>query len=510
MQSVQDNNKTIAINTIYLYIRFLFTLVIGLIVSRIVLQTLGVEDYGIYTLVGGFVTLLSMFTFSISGTCQRFMVYELGRGNAKRLSQTFCTISILLIGFVSLFFLLTGIIGSWFIENVFNIPEGKTITAVIVFLCSLCVFCFQLLAIPYTSLVVAHEKMNFYALVSILESTGKLSIVLFLYYVSWNRLIFYAFALAMISVCSFLFYRLYCKKNFEESKFYWFFDKGIFKNIISFTTWVGIGAGAGLLKDQGGSILLNIFFGVTLNAACGIANQVKSIVSQLSSNVGLAISPQITKSYSSGDTMRAISLTFVLTKIQCILVLLIALPIIFEAPTLLSFWLGALPPYTISFVRAILVLTVLQTLEQSYGPLFFAIGKVRNFQIVASIITLTVLPLTYLLYHWGLHPAAYYLVCIGIEVVLFLYGYYFLSFEVNFPINKFLTEVILRLFFSAILTVLLVLGISNITVDISNHIANLIVNIILCVFFFLLSSYIIAFNAKERHMIKDYLHKRMG
>lgn len=505
MQPVSEGNKTIAVNTVFLYIRLLFTLVVGLIVSRIVLQTLGVEDYGIYTLVGGFVALLSMFTFSISGTCQRFLVYELGKGNSRRLSETFCTISLLVLGFVVLFFVIAGGAGCWFIANVFNIPEGKTTIAIIVFLCSLSVFCIQLFAIPYTSVVVAHEKMSFYALMSILEAVAKLVVVISLYYVPWNKLIYYAMTLVAISLCSMFAYRFYCKSNFKEAKFHWIFNKGIFKDIISFTIWVGLGASAGLLKDQGGSILLNLFFGVTLNAACGIANQVKSVVSQLSTNVGLAISPQITKSYSSGDIVRSISLTFVLTKIQCILVLLIALPIIFETPILLELWLGDVPPYTIGFVRAILVLGVLQTLEQSYGPLFLAVGKVKHFQIVASIITLTVLPFTYILYYCGFHPATYYFVCIGVEVALFLYGYRFLSLEINFPLSHFFLDVILRLLLTTIITILFVEGIYLATNVISNDYFKMIINVSICVMVFLAISFMIALNKNERHIVMSYV-----
>lgn len=509
MQLISKSNKIIAKNTLYLYARLVFTVIISLISSRLVLKTLGVEDYGIYNLVGGFVALLSILTFSMSGTCQRFIVFELGRGDREKLSETFCTIFILIITASFLFFIIAGLIGCLFITNVFNIPEGKTAISIVVFLCSLALFCVQLLAIPYTSLIIAHEKMSFYAFVSVLESIGKLIIVISLSHVSLNKLIFYALALLGISVCCLCIYRLYCKRFFQESKFYWIFRKNIFKKILSFTLWVGFGTGSGLLKDQGGNILLNLFFGVTLNAACGIANQVKSVVSQLSNNIGFAISPQITKSYSSGDLDRAIKLTFFLAKIQTLLVLLVALPMIFEAPRILHLWLDDVPDYSIDFVRCILVLSVIQTLELSYGPLFLAIGKVKKFQIIASIITLTVLPTTYICYILHFHPITYYIVCICVEIVLFIYGYSFLKKEVDFPLSKFLSNIVLKIIIAIVLTIIFINIISQVTKFVWNDYIQLGTNIMVCLIFFIVFSYLIAFEKKERHMVLEFVKLKL-
>lgn len=509
MSSENDNNKIIAVNTFYLYIRLLFTMVVGLIVSRIVLKTLGVEDYGIYNLVGGFVTLLSIFTFSISGTCQRFLVYQLGKGDKKRLSETFCTISILLLFFSLFFFLVAGLVGSWFVANVLNIPQDKTGIAVVVFLCSLAVFCFQLLAIPYNSLVVAHEKMNFYAFMSIMESICKLIIVYSLYYVTSNKLIFYALFLAIISGCSMICYRFYCRILFEESSFSWVFNKSIFKEILSFTLWVGLGSSAGLLKDQGGSILLNLFFGVTLNAACGIANQVRAVVTQLSSNIGLAISPQITKSYSSGDTERSIKLTFLLAKVQTLMVLVVALPIIIETPRLLALWLGSIPDYTISFVRFILIFGVIQTLEQSSGPLILAVGKIKKFQLLASLITISVLPMTYLCFYLKFHPASYYIVCIMIESSLFFYCYRFLSNEIALPYKSFITKVFLRLMLTAVNTLVIFFGIKAATDLITIEYLQMTINIVACILFFIGCSFLVAFDSNERLIVLTLIRNRV-
>lgn len=509
MQLISRKDKTIAKNTLYLYARLVFNVIVGLITSRIVLKSLGIEDYGIYNLVGGFVTLLSMLTFSISGTCQRFIVFELGRGDTKRLSETFCTITILIISLSLIFYILAGFIGSWFIVNVLNIPTGKTDIAIFVFLCSLAMFCLQLLVMPYTSLVVAHEKMSFYAFMSVLESIGKLLVVIFLTYLSSNKLIFYSLSLVGISVCNLLIYVFYNRKYFKESKLYWIFRKDIFKEIMSFTLWIGFGAGSGLLKDQGGSILLNVFFGVSLNAACGIANQVKSVISQLSNNLGLAISPQITKSYSSGNIDRSIKLTFLLAKAQTLLVLLVALPIILETVNVLNLWLGDVPNYAIVFVRCILILGVIQTLEQSYGPLFFAIGRVKLFQIKASIITLIVLPITYISYYFDFHPASYYIICIGIELVLFVYGYCFLNKEINFPINLFLFNVVFKIITAILITVICYFVVGQLTKFIVNDYFQMGVNIVTCLIFFVSFSFFIVLEKKERFLVLEFVKSKV-
>lgn len=507
--SISNRNKTIAKNTVYLYIRLVFAVFIGLIISRVVLKTLGVEDFGIYNLVGGFVSLLLIFTFSISGTCRRFLLFELGRGDNKRLSDTFCTISILLIVFAVIFFIMAGIFGSWIVYVFLNIPEDKKLIAVIVFLCSLFIFCIQLLAIPYTSLVVAHEKMDFYAIMSVAETLLKLLLVLSLYYISSNRLIVYALSLTIICAINLFVYYLYCKAHFIESTFKWVFDKNIFKNIFSFTFWVGVGSGAGLLKDQGGSILMNMFFGVILNAACGIANQVRSVVMQLTSNIGLAVSPQITKSYSSGDRCRSISLTFFLAKIQTLFVLVLAIPIFLEAPRLLNLWLGEVPEYTVEFVRCIMVFAVLQTLEQSSGPLFLAIGKVKKYQLKVSLIILTVLPVTYLCYRYNLPPYSYYLICSIVEFVVFVYCYIFLVVEVDFPIYKLIKDVLVRIIIVCIITFSFVYSLKPIVSLLNNEMVQMLFNIVLCLFLFLTCSYYIAFKEQERQVLNDFIKKSL-
>lgn len=505
MQSVSNNNKLIAKNTFFLYGRLIVTAIISLYISRIVLKLLGVEDYGLYNLVGGFVSLLAIFTFSISSSCQRFLVYELGKGDTQtKLSETFCTISVMLMFFSLIFFVIAGVVGIFFIEYIFNIPVGKTNIAIIAFLCSLIVFCVDLLSVPYMSLVIAHEKMDFYALVSILETVLKLVVVLLMDNIEFSRLAYYAISLVVVACIIRTVYFIYCKRCFSESRFFWTFNKEIFIEITSFTFWVGLGSFAGLLKDQGGSVLINIFFGVTLNAACGIASQVRAIASQLSNNIGLAITPQITKSFSSGNTQRSISLTFLLARAKTMLIVLVALPILIETPCILRLWLVNPPAYSIEFTRVILLLGIVQTIEMSHGTLFLAIGKVKRFEICTSIITLLVLPLTYICYLCDFPSISYYIICIFMEIFLIFYCFGFLVKAVAFPLKKFLWEVVGKMFIVSVIPVVIVLVVEKLIV-IESDVFQMTINIVLCVLSYLVCVYYIGLNKYERSFVKEFL-----
>ena len=509
MSYLSDNNKRIAKNTIFLYGQLFFSVIVGLYTSRVILRTLGVEDFGIYNLVGGFVTLLTIFTFSISGTCQRFIVYELGKNDKIRLSETFCTISLLLMIFSAIFFLVAASFGPWVIGSYLNIPSERTNAAIIVYFCSLSVFCFKLLAVPYSSLVIAHEKMGFYALMNLTETVGKLLVVISISIISWDKLVYYAVSLAVISLVVRIIYSIYCRSNFSESKLFFIFRKDIFKNITSFAFWVGFGSFAGVLKDQGGAIIVNVFFGVALNATMGIASQVKSLVNQLSSNIGLAITPQITKSYSSGNHERAIQLTFLLAKAQTYMMLLLALPIIVETPRLLQLWLGDYPEYSVVFVRVILLLSVAQALEISYGPIFLAIGKVKRFELIVSLITLLVLPLTYLCYYFDFHPTSYYFVCITFEIILFLYSYNWLRKEISFPLGTFFKEIVVKLLIICVLTLGAMLGLYQLTIYIPSSIIQMFFNIILCVICYSVTTYYLGLKPRERELVKGFVKTKV-
>ena len=316
------NNKRIAKNTIYLYIRMLVSLLIGLYTSRVFLEALGVEDYGIYNIVGGFVALFAILTNTIRSAAQRFITYALGQGDSIKLRQTFSTFITLYIIVAIGIFLIGEIIGILALNKILVLPENRLNAAYFVYHCSLFVFSINLVAIPYNACIVAHEKMSFYAIISVGESIVKLLIAYLLFISPFDTLKTYAFLLGISSLLVLTICMVYCKIRFSEVNGRFVINKPIFKEIFSYSAWVIIGSSSVVVKEQGVNLVINRFCGVAMNAAKGVSMQVEHVVSAFATNIGTAITPQITKSYASGDIGRAIRLTFLMAKIRWIVLVL--------------------------------------------------------------------------------------------------------------------------------------------------------------------------------------------
>lgn len=449
-----SGNRRIAKNTIILNIRLVITLCIALYSSRLVLQVLGVEDYGLYNLVGGFVGLLSIITSSITGSITRFLTLELGKGDMKTLNRTFCSVINVLIVMAVIVAFIAAIVGPWFINNYLTIPDNKVSAALIVFVCSAVVFILNLLSVPYTALVTAHEKMNFFAVMSIYDSVSKLVIIIFLQYYGSEKLVMYAIFLAIAALLNRIIYNIYCNRYFIESKFYFTYETKTMKQVLSFSVWMGIGSAAGILKDQGGNILINIFFGLILNASMGIATQVKGLVTQFANSIGVAISPQIIKSFASGDTNRSIDLTFWYVKCTGIFMLLIVIPILSETSYLLNIWLTNVPDYADVFVKLIICNTFFNTLNMGFGPIYLANGRIRNYQIFSTVVMLSYIPVSYILLRTIGHPTICLIVGLCIEILFLFTNYYCLKIQLRFPISIFFTKVIIKILFIAAISLM--------------------------------------------------------
>lgn len=435
-------NKRIAKNTIYLYLRMVVTLCISLYTSRAFLNILGVEDYGIYNVVGGFVSMLSIVSGSLTNASSRFLTFEMGRGNMECLKQTFSTILIVLIVISFIVIIIGETVGIWFLREYIVIPEHRYNAALFVFHCSLISFIVNIISIPYISLVTAHEKMDFYAVMSILESVLKLSIVFLLYKSPFDKLYYYAFLYVLVGIIIRIIYHIYCHIHFDESKFKFVFNKDIYKNIYSYSLWVTIGGSSAILKEQGVNVLINIFFGVILNAARGIAMQVYGVITQFSSNIGTAITPQITKSYAAGNVERSIFLTFILARAQGYMLILISIPIWIEADYILKIWLGEVPYYTVIFTRWVIVLAWVRTLENTHGPLYLATGNVKKLQLIGGGLMLLNLPVSYLLLKIGYAPESTMIVGCVMEIIVMLVVFHYLEKITGFPLKNFILEVL--------------------------------------------------------------------
>ena len=397
---IQSNNKRIAKNTLLLYLRTLFTLIINLYASRVVLNALGVEDFGIYNVVGGVVGMFTLISGSMTTATQRFIAFELGKkdGDSNHVFSATLTIHIAIAAIVVL---LGESLGLWFINEKLVIAQERMMAANWVYQFSLLTFVLNIISIPYNGLIVAHERMDAFAFISIGESVLKLICVLSLEYIFTDTLILYAFYMFAIAFVIRLAYGIFCSKSFTDSKYRFFKKSPIYHQILGFTGWNFLGSTAGVLSNQGQNILINMFFGVIPNAARAIASQVDNALNQFVTNFTMALNPQITKSYAMGDKEYSLKLVSQGGKLCFFLFLCGAAPIMFCAPEILKIWLKQVPEYSVLFLRLSFVYILLQTWSQTLYTLMLASGDIKLYQIVVGGASLLSFPLTWFFFRLG-------------------------------------------------------------------------------------------------------------
>jgi len=449
---IQDN-KRIAKNTLFMYFRMLITMCISLYASRVILATLGVSDYGLYNVVGGIVVVLSSISSALNSGTQRFLTYALGEGSIDKLKRVFGTTQFLQLLFALIVFVLLETLGLWFLNAQMNIPEGRERAAFWVFQFSILTTVVSLIQVPYSASIISHEKMNVYALISIYDAVAKLLMVFLIRVIDYDKLILYALTYCMVSVSCALIYCIYCRAKFEECKTRPQKDKQLFKEIAQFSGWNIVGCISVPLQTQGFNILLNIFFNTILNAARGIAVQVNNAVMQFVNNFQTAVNPQIVKLYASGQKEEMIHLVINNSKYAGFLYLLIAVPLFVEIEFVLDVWLVEYPDYTISFVRIILVQSLIQTLTRPVVMVVHAVGRMKEVNLTAGLALLLILPISYVLLKLGLDP----ITVMAVNVIPWLFETFFeLYYEnkyIGFPIWGFYKKVYLVVFPIALLLV---------------------------------------------------------
>ena len=416
--SQRENTKRIAKNTLMLYVRMLFGMLVSLYTSRVVLQALGVEDYGIYNVVGGVVAMFSMVSSSLSSSVSRFLTFELGCGDMERLKCVFSTSVSIHIVLSFIIVVLAETVGVWFLNTQMTIPDSRMVAANWVFHASIFSFVFCLLNVPYNASIVAHEHMNIFAYIGIGNILLRLFIVLYIAYAPWvgDRLITYALLLVIVNIFVQVFYMFYCRSHFMECRSKIHFYKAIFKEMGTFAFWNFIGCTAGLLKEQGVNILLNIFIGPVVNAARGIAVSVNTAITSFSENFMTALNPQITKSYAAGDYDYMNSLVERGSRFSFYIILVFILPVMLETEFILKLWLGIYPEYSVSFVRLVLIVSAIDVLSNTLINLQTATGKIRNYQLAVGGMLMMNFPLSYICLKLGLSPVSVYVVAIVVSV----------------------------------------------------------------------------------------------
>lgn len=506
MQGTSSNNKRIAKNTLLLYVRMLFIMAVSLYTSRVVLNALGVEDFGIYNVVGGVVAMFSMLSGSLSAAITRFITYELGTGNRENLKKIFSSSVTIQIALALLIVLLSEVIGVWFLNIKMNIPEERMTAANWVFQFSILTFVVNLISIPYNASIIAHERMSAFAYISILEAIGKLAIAFLIVISPMDKLIIYAVMMCGVALVVRFAYGAYCKKHFEECTYHFIFDKDLLKRMFGFAGWNFIGTSSAVLRDQGGNIIINLFFGPVVNAARGIAFQVNGAVLGFVNNFMTALNPQITKSYATGDRNYMMTLISQGARLSFYMLLILSLPVFINVHYLLILWLKTVPVHTDFFVQLILLFALSESLSNPLVTAMFATGNIRNYQLVVGGLQLLNLPLSYLLLKFGSYPEAVFMVAIVISQLCLAARLVMLRKMIGLSICAYLKHVYLNVFkvmlLSAILPILASIYISQIEPLLRFVLLSVIAIVSTC-----LIIYYVGFNKAERVFLSRKLKK---
>jgi len=475
---------------------------VSIYTSRVVLAELGVNDFGIYNIVGGFVSMFSVLSSSLVNASQRFISYEMGRKNPQMEKMFATTFTIHLFLALSMFIILE-LIGLWFLNSKINISPARMAAANWVFHFSALAFCVNILNIPFTASIIAHERMSAFAYISIFEVFAKLGIAYFLLLYHADKLILYALLMAFVAICLNLIYSVFCRTHFVECRHSLHYDRSIVKSMLSFSGWNFIGSTASVLSTQGINLLVNLFFGVALNAARGVAEQVNHAVTTFVTNFMTAINPQITKSYASGDFRYMNELMIRGAKYGALLYWLISLTIFVEADTILGIWLVEVPPYANVFLRLVIIYSIFQALSNTLYIGMLATGHIKKYQIIMGLIGAFSFPLCYAFFRCGFGPEWSYLsMIISVFIGMFARLALLEGMICQFSGKAFFEKAIFKVFIVIILSTGTIYTIKQMTAY--SGIIGLLSSFVQTIFLVPVLSYLFALDSKDRNVLKTY------
>ena len=502
----KGDGKRIAKNTLFLYIRMLVSVVVSLFTVRVIWEVLGVDNYGIFNVVGGVVLMFQFINNAMVASSQRFISFELGRGNIERLRGVFSTslITHILLALVILFVAET--IGLWFVSTQLNIPPDKTSAAFWVYQCSVAALMVTTLSVPYNSCIVAHEHLMAFGYFGILEVILKLAIVYMLIILPGDKLIVYAILVLAVSIVMRTIYGIYCKRHFEECVFTKKRERGLLSEMFAFAGWSFIGNFGFSVREQGLNVLLNIFFNVAVNAAKGIATQVNTVLNGFTSSFQTALAPQITKLYASGNTDEMMKIVEKGGKFSFFLLLLIVVPLYACCPYVLELWIKNVAPYTVGFLRLLLIVALIDVFVNPIVTALQATGKIRNFQIIICLIMVSSLPLAWIWLKFNLDP----MVAIYATLITSIIGLY-ARIKLMHDLIDFDYKRLLSAFFSRtlIIAVTLIPG-AYLLYDLRPPgFGWLITFCTICIFITLTAIYLLGLNKDERKWITAFVHNKL-
>lgn len=503
MENISSVNR-IAKNTFFLYVRSFVLMAISIYTSRVVLEVLGVRDYGIYNLVGGVVAMFSSLKGVFSSAIQRYLNYTRGLGDEEGVRHIFSTSVIIQVGIAFFFFIIVECFGQWFIPHKLNIPDGMMDSAMFVFHCSLITAVISIIAVPLDALVIANEKMDFYAYLSIAQALLKLAVVFVLPLLPFSALKSYSVLVLTVFLLIVLANYLYCRR-FPECRIERYWDKGLFKKLASFSGWNFLGNFIYTLIHEGTNIIINLFAGVVANAARGIAMQVRGALDMLSSNLYMASKPFVMQQAATVDKQKLFDYIYVLSRVIFYVILVTTVPLIVYSEQILSVWLVEIPDYTISFVRVCMLYVLVRSLHSPMVMLFFAVGNIKRFQITECIVGLLTLPLVYLFLHFGLPLYTAFVAMIVVEIINLISIVLVAQKEIGFCLKDYIEKVIIRCGGASVMVSLIATLFYYLTSSVNKYISLL--------WFLLLvlcsggSIYLAVLTNEEQTMIKDIIHK---
>lgn len=444
MNSIIENNKRIAKNTLYMYFRMGITLIVSLFTARVVLNTLGVSDYGLNNVVAGFVSMLAYLNSLLSTGTSRFLTLGLGKRNLNNLRKTFsaCLTIHLVIAIITI--VLGETIGLWFVNYKLVIETNRLLAANITYQLALFSLALSIMQTPYSASIISHERMSIYAYMSIFDVVMKLIIVFLLIYCDGDKLILYSIFYFIVNVINIIFYRIYCTHNFDECSWKLGFDKQLYKDIFNYVGWNSLSGLAFMLNGQGLNIMLNLFFGTVVNAARGIATNVCGYLTKFVSSFQVAVNPQVIKYFAEGNINQMNKLTMNNSKYSLYLVLFFCIPFLLETKYILFLWLGQVPDYSVAFIRISIIILMVQSIDYPIGNAIHAYGKMKLPNLTSSIIYLMALPISYIAMKLGATPIVSYIVLSIVYPTVLICDLWILNKYSSFNRLDFLNNVIFK------------------------------------------------------------------
>ena len=489
-----------------LYIRMFALMLVGLYTSRVVLASLGENDFGIYNVVGGVVAMFTVISGALNSAIQRFITFELGKGADAQETKVYSTAVIIQFALALIIVILAEPIGLWFIDNKMTIDPSRIPAARLVLQFSLLAFVVNLMSVPQMASITAHERMSAYAWIGILDGLLRLGVALFIAHSSSDRLVMYAALMAGAVLTVRLAYIIYCRVNLPDCRFRLIFDRSLIKEMFAFAGWNFIGVTSGVLRDHGGNILVNLFSGPAVNAARGVAVQLNGAVQGFVTNFMAAVNPQITKSYASGEKEYMFTLVRRSSRLSFCLLYLIALPVIFNADYLLGLWLKEVPAHASFFVQLFLIFALSESMSNPMITAMLATGDIRRYQLVVGGLQLLNLPISYVFLKLGAMPEVTVMVAIAISQVCLWARLIMLNKATGFPILPFVSEVYVTLLLKVVCVTLVIPMLVNMVKP--DGFAGLVVSAGTCVIVTLLVIWLLGLEPGERQWVKDKLKRK--